>query len=168
MQFKIFILLVLTMLASSTGLAKGSVDLTSNLTISGGRPLHQARDFKRDIKEISREYNYIRCVNFQLVKHFGSDNYNDQEKLFPTEMADMLETANIHIGNLKAKRNYLLQHHRTAENGNIPWEIQQSINSFKKEINEFQSDFDELFDLVAKSAAGLGKTSLCDRVLARS
>lgn len=164
MLIKFFILLIIAMLIPSAGFTE---DALGSIELSGGRPLHQARNFKRDLQDIYRKYAYIRCVNFQLAKHFGSENYNEQEKLLPDEMADMLDMANGYIGSLEANRDYLLQHHRDSFNDNIAWETQKSINSFKKEINDFQSDFDKLFETVSNNVKGLGKTSLCDRVLTR-
>lgn len=163
-QIKSFILLIIAILVPRAGLTE---DAIGSIQISGGRPLHQARDFNRDLQDIQKKYTYMRCVDFQLEKHFGSSDYNDQEQILPVEMHGLLRLAKDNLDYLTRQRDYLLQHHKNTDNDNISWENQQSISGFKKDINEFQSDFNKLFDKVTKSAAGHGKTRLCDRVLTR-
>lgn len=158
------IFLFVALVASAS--AVSDVDY-GTIKISGGRPLHQAEKIGRYKRDLYRKYSYIRCVNYQLVKHFGSDSYNETEKIFPADLAETLYLVKSKLSALTAQRESLLLHHDTLPEDNISFDEQHAVNQSQKHAGKIKERLDLVFDQISARRVTEGNVAICDKVLNR-
>jgi hypothetical protein len=161
MKYCILLFVMGTLLVSVSGLTD---ERFGDLTISGGRPLHQAEDINSKLQDLNLKYAYVRCVHFQSSRLDG-DKYSLSVENFPNNIHDLLEQAKSNLATLEDYKKYLYKHHRDTFNANITWEYQKILNSFRKDFDVFMVEFNELFEMVSKRKANSSVTRLCSRVL---